>query len=211
MKITYVFFCVLCLAFSLDASSQTNGCGSGWNTYLVPDRLPLSSCEFKSACDVHDICYGKCEGLKPSDRPPQCEYLRCRKGGDLVGSDTCINVKYVRLEKAANERKGQCDAKFYNNLVSTNPNRPVCRVFAAIYGKAVELLAGGAFIGIGATLSGGLSEAQVDRSLAAINELLTSLSPDQLAAYEKALSEGKVAIDWSKELAFSKQRLLYNP
>ena len=42
-----------------------NGCGSGWNTYLVPDRDYsiigyLFDVDFKVACNKHDACYGTC-------------------------------------------------------------------------------------------------------------------------------------------------------
>ena len=42
-----------------------NGCGSGWNTYLVPDADYLSLLhfqwvDFNVACNTHDQCYGTC-------------------------------------------------------------------------------------------------------------------------------------------------------
>ena len=61
---------LLSIAPSLKAQGATtsvpslpgpNGCGTGWNTWLVPDSLPVLSCAFESACNAHDVCYGKCE------------------------------------------------------------------------------------------------------------------------------------------------------
>ena len=39
-----------------------NGCGTGWNNWLVPDSIPVLQCKFTEACNQHDLCYGNCEG-----------------------------------------------------------------------------------------------------------------------------------------------------
>ena len=49
------------VAQTLPQPTAPNGCGTGWNRYFVPDSIPLFQCQFKSCCDNHDVCYGKCE------------------------------------------------------------------------------------------------------------------------------------------------------
>jgi hypothetical protein len=36
-------------------AKHTNGCGSGWSTFIVPNRFLIYN--IRPACDVHDICY----------------------------------------------------------------------------------------------------------------------------------------------------------
>ena len=80
--------------------SQPNGCGSGWSVYLVLDSIPLAHCTFRAACDGHDDCYGKCEGRVQDRRAPQCEYLRCRQGGDLFKQPACqSDPKFAKLDR----------------------------------------------------------------------------------------------------------------
>jgi hypothetical protein len=43
---------------------EANGCGpADWRNGLVPN-IPLWIIDFKSACDTHDRCYGKCDAEK---------------------------------------------------------------------------------------------------------------------------------------------------
>jgi hypothetical protein len=57
-----------------------NGCGPGsWRLRIVPDRF--LGCEFKTACDSHDRCYGQCMACGPRHddnvcRPPGRPALR---------------------------------------------------------------------------------------------------------------------------------------
>ncbi len=39
---------------------QNNGCGSGWNEVLVPDKIAALGINFESSCATHDNCYGAC-------------------------------------------------------------------------------------------------------------------------------------------------------
>ena len=122
-----------------------NGCGTGWNQYLVPDSIPILRCTFRNACDEHDICYGKCEGKMLGE----CEYQRCRTGGDLFGQDICVTEpRFLALTARANKRKSQCDASFYERMVSLNHGKAVCKAFAVVYRDAVKNFGGGAFRGI---------------------------------------------------------------
>lgn len=107
-------------------AQQTNGCGSGVERYVVPDRLKIIGCDFKQSCDQHDVCYGACSSTLQNNMPPQCEYLRCQLGGDLYGSNICDSVKFRRLRIAAEERRAKCDAEFMVNLVKNNPGNSRC-------------------------------------------------------------------------------------
>ena len=200
----------LLAAIASNTHAEPNGCGTGWNRYLVPNSVPLAACQFKVSCDQHDICYGKCGDLPADKRPPQCEYLRCRPEGDLFRKQECGDVKFVELKKDADGRKRQCDAVFYTNIVNNNPEKPVCRAFAVIYRNAVQYFGGGAFAGIDGRVVGGLSRTQEERSRAAIDSLLTQLSSSELTEFSDALEKGDVQIDWRREVFFSKEKRLHN-
>ena len=129
--------------------SQPNGCGSGWSVYLVPDSIPLAHCTFRAACDGHDDCYGKCEGRVQDRRAPQCEYLRCREGGDLYNSPRCqSDPKFAKLDREAQKRRSKCDAKIGAKIREINEGKPVCQAFAYVYENAVKRFGDPYFKGI---------------------------------------------------------------
>ncbi len=119
--------------------SQPNGCGSGWSVYLVPDSIPLAHCTFRAACDGHDDCYGKCEGRVQDRRAPQCEYLRCREGGDLFERPLCqSDPKFAKLDREAQKRRSKCDVEIGAKIREINAGKPVCQAFAYVYENAVK-------------------------------------------------------------------------
>lgn len=119
--------------------SQPNGCGSGWSIYLVPDSIPLAHCAFRAACDGHDDCYGKCEGRVQDRRAPQCEYLRCRDGGDLFKQTICqSDPKFAKLDREAQKRRSKCDAEIGAKIREINEGKPICQAFAYVYENAVK-------------------------------------------------------------------------
>lgn len=86
------------VTYSQKELPDTNGCGTGWNTWLVPDSIPVLQCKFTEACNQHDLCYSNCEGHSLDSNYPECEYLRCKVGGDLYDKDeTCINHHFRQL------------------------------------------------------------------------------------------------------------------
>ncbi len=121
-----------------------NGCGSRWSLYFVPNYIPVAKCEFASACNTHDLCYGKCE----TSIDGICEYRRCRVGGDLYGKSQCMtDGRLVQVQAAAEQRRQACDAKFYSEIRKNNPGKAVCSAFAVVYRDAVKVLAGSNFVG----------------------------------------------------------------
>jgi hypothetical protein len=117
-----------------DASAQTltppalvtDGCGSGRIGFLVPNSTWLSACQFQSACDRHDLCYG-----------------RCLLGGDLAGNATCSAAEAKTL------RRQTCDVSLQRDIVADNPGRPVCSLYASVYRLVVQLMGEQFFHGIG--------------------------------------------------------------
>ncbi|MBR3924663.1 MAG: hypothetical protein IKJ45_16210, partial [Kiritimatiellae bacterium] len=86
---------------------SVNGCGSGWNTYLVPDADysiigKIFGVDFEVACNRHDRCYGtcaenknKCDRNLQSDMKSECDKipsifftakLRCKLMADIFYS-----------------------------------------------------------------------------------------------------------------------------
>lgn len=59
MKTTSVITSLL-LAFSASSKDFNNGCSSGWNEKLVPDRVRALGVDFTKSCKNHDNCYSKC-------------------------------------------------------------------------------------------------------------------------------------------------------
>ncbi|WP_139352063.1 hypothetical protein [Polaromonas sp. A23] len=189
---------------------MTNGCGSGWNSYLVPDRIKPLACEFKASCDRHDICYGVCVNAVLSDKP-QCEYLRCEKGGDLYRQNECDGTKFNALRIAAKARREICDGGFLTDLVNFNKNRPQCRVFAWLYPSVVRVLGASAFIGIDGSVAANFSEAEKQAYADAINAMLSQWSDERLVRFEEQLKTGAIRVDFTKKIAFDPARGLFNP
>jgi hypothetical protein len=129
---------------------ETNGCGSGWSTFLVPNSVRLLQCEFKTSCDAHDICYGQCEAHGMYAGDPKCEYLRCKAGGDLFKAQICDDVKFTALATAAQQRRKKCDDRLFEDIREANNRHPICEAFAIVYRKAVNYLGNPSFRGIDA-------------------------------------------------------------
>jgi len=214
MEFGKLVVCIAAASFAMQpstwAQSPVNGCGSGWNSYLVPDRIKPLRCEFKAACDRHDICYGDCENASLLDKP-QCEYRRCKTGGDLYGQSECDGTRFAALRKAATQRKTICDKNFYTDLVNLNPDRPQCRVFTWLYPFAVKVLGESAFIGIDGSVTAAFTEAQKQTYADAINAMLTQWTPQQLVQFEEGLKSGAIKVDLTRQLAFDPARGLFNP
>lgn len=159
-----------------------NGCGSSWNTYLVPDSIPLLKCTFRKACDDHDGCYGKCLGRIRDPQAPQCEYLRCNKGGDLHGTPECDeSIKLAQLFKSAMDRRRSCDVNIGRAIREGNTGRPVCQAFAYVYEKAVKDLGESYFSGLDPTAQA-VGQPQHEYELA-IREFFKKGSPAEFEAF----------------------------
>ncbi len=143
MKGLFCFLMSLLIGF--DAFGQqppaleTNGCGAkgGWSSLLVPNSAAIPKCDFLTACNKHDICYG-----------------RCLAGGDLFGQATC------NVETDRQKRRAVCDAALQSNIKFDNKSTPLCSLYAAVYKWAVVNFAADAFRGVGgqATQLTGISD-----------------------------------------------------
>jgi len=66
-------------------------------------------------------------------RAPQCEYLRCRQGGDLFKQPACqSDPKFAKLDREV-KRRSKCDAEIGAKIREINEGRPVCHAFAYVY------------------------------------------------------------------------------
>lgn len=143
---TYIMVFFVALLMCGEIHAKPNGCGSGWSTYLVPDKIALLQCTMKTACDAHDNCYSICEGRTDGI----CQYQKCRAGGELAGQDAClIQPALIQSAGAAMTRRAQCDVKLAETIIELNPSRWPCRAVAIIYREAVKLWGDGAFAGYG--------------------------------------------------------------
>lgn len=183
-------------------AQETNGCGTGWNRYLVPDRIKILGCEFRAACDSHDICYGKCSNYGKDSSPPQCQYLRCEKGGDLWGTEVCDSVPFKKNRIAADLRRAECDAKFMINISKLNPENRRCDIFSGFYPFVVRALGGNNFLGMENSPTASLSEAERIEYANAINLAFSTLPDDELAEIFEQTQGDKPTLDLSKPIEF---------
>lgn len=198
-----VFLCIFntdLKAASSVGGSEPNGCGSGWNAPFVPDKI-FAVCDFTQACNEHDGCYGKCEKSLEGN----CEYRRCREGGDLYGKSECDNVKFLKLMNAANIRREQCDIDLQNKIISTNHNK-VCSVVAIAYRKAVRFAGDQAFVGID-PIPAPPEPKQYNK---AIEDFLTFGTDKQFNDFIKAEQQGVSDVDFQRELIFTHENGLKN-
>lgn len=121
--LSFSFFALLWVQPALADSPpalQTNGCGpKGWG-WLVPDKMPISDCNFEEACRKHDLCWGK-----------------CLPGGLFAGLPMCNDPVSKK------QRQKRCDEKLKRDIKVENGQRTICSVYASIYKLAVS--AGGVF------------------------------------------------------------------
>ena len=131
MRIWFFAF-IAALSFSVAAQDFNNGCGSGWNEPIVPDRIGSLCVDFRASCANHDNCYSK-----------------CLEGGENYGKPICNQTEKEQKEG----RRAICDTTFLSNMSDAcsacDPaRRLVCRGVAAIYEIAVQNAGGGSFNGI---------------------------------------------------------------
>lgn len=198
------------IAHTVALAQEVNGCGTGWNRYVVPDRLKIIGCEFKQSCDNHDRCYGACSHGAPGSALPQCEYLRCEANGDLFGTKTCDGIRFKRLRIKAEERRAKCDANFMVDIPKLNPGNARCTLFSAIYPSAVRILGQRACVGIDA-LQTAWTDAQKDAYAKAINDLYLQWSEERIERYVGALRRGDISVDFGKPIVFDFNLGLKNP
>ena len=125
-----------CMSYGKDMISipdecRGNGCGSGWNESLVPERIGLFGVDFDKACEQHDICYSRCiESCKEKDGTDKCD-------------DTPSKVT---------ERKLSCDNTFEESMEKTCTSKTywkktACSTMALGYSIVVRVAGGGSFHG----------------------------------------------------------------
>jgi hypothetical protein len=181
-----------------------NGCGSGWSLYFVPNSIPIAKCEFKSACDAHDLCYGKCE----TSIHGICEYRRCRAGGDLYGKSQCkTDERLIRVQIAAQERRRACDATFYSGIRTINPGKAVCAAFALVYRDAVKTFGLANFAG--ADVFEGPPQDQASYE-AAIREFFLTGTDEQFQRLVEGAEAGKPVVNMKRPIRFVPGKGLVN-
>lgn len=156
---TLVAACVLCWVATTIAQQRidilpgkvVNGCGSTYSRFLVPDNIPtpFGVCRIESACNKHDLCYGKCldGGDFSVERKQFCQYLDCKNGASRGNFAACRSPAMLQFTEMADKRKEECDASFYRDVIKDNPDSPACKLVSSIYEAAVRKLGGGAFNG----------------------------------------------------------------
>jgi hypothetical protein len=102
-----------------------NGCGSGMNEVLVPDKAKLLGVDFTSACAAHDNCYSK-----------------CLPGGE----NYCKHVCFEQAKAQREGRRSKCDDNFLQAMLSSCSNA-ACKGTAFVYFWTVKIAGGGAFQG----------------------------------------------------------------
>jgi hypothetical protein len=145
-KMSRIFIIAFFCLYPSLSNAAPNGCGSGWNVWVVPNSIPLFSCKFKSCCDDHDYCYSRCEGRVDSE----CVYMRCREGGDLYGTSQCTTDEELLNSRIdADNRKRSCDNNFYARMREINKGKSVCEALAIVYRDAVKKWGDPSFSGLG--------------------------------------------------------------
>lgn len=192
-----------------DALAVTNGCGTGWNTWLVPDSIPLAACQFKQACDAHDVCYGRCEGRAADTKAPECAYLACVDAGELFETFRCeSDARLLRLKTLAEIRKKACDDDLYKKIRALNPKKAVCAAFAVVYRAAVKKWGKGAFRGLDP--SGRMLNQPRAKYDAAIREFFRLGTQEEFEHLARSFDEDKPSVDLAKPIAYDSDAGLHN-
>lgn len=186
---------------------QMNGCGSGWSLYFVPNRIPLAACEFKAACDGHDICYGACLKGGTLFGKRECDYLRCRPGGDLFRKEACDDGEMTQLTAQAVNRRASCDSSLCDSIRAANKGKMICEAFAVIYREAVKEFAKGAFSGVGSNAAKRQSQ---EAYIGAISEFIQRGSDAEFKAFLEQADQGRLAIDFNEPLDYAQGSGLKN-
>lgn len=167
-------------------SGVTNGCGSGWNRPFVPNRVNLARCEFEVACNTHDICYGRCDRSTSNE----CEYRKCKKGGELFEQQVCFEQPLLTKILEAKNRQESCDSKLQSDITEINPQNPVCWVFSLAFWGAVKGFGGGYFAGADASTTLPTVDAH-NRKI--IIDFLDLASDDELKTFAVQVQQNKAA------------------
>ncbi|MCP1445520.1 hypothetical protein J3D54_004652 [Pseudomonas sp. GGS8] len=200
LPVLFTVLCSLSAAAEPRGGSEPNGCGSGWNRAFVPDSIK-GVCEMKASCDAHDTCYSKCE----QSLEGECEYRRCRVGGDIYDTAACRTVKFGRLLGAAQVRRNDCDLVLQNDIVNSNAPR-VCGVVAILYRRAVNFLADGAFVGATPVYT----IADKTKYNKALEDFLSQGTDEQFNNFIKSEQSKKPDIDLLRPVTFDKTSGLIN-
>lgn len=196
---TYILVFIVALSVSGNGHAQPNGCGSGWSTYLVPDKIALLQCTMKSSCDAHDNCYSVCEGRTDGI----CQYRKCRVGGELAGQDAClIQPALLQSAGAAMTRRAQCDVKMAEGIIEANPNRWPCRAVAIIYREAVKLWGDGAFAGYGSNETPAAWKQTQGEYEAAIAAFLAKANEADFKKFVQSYEQGKDKLNFCGRLQY---------
>jgi hypothetical protein len=208
MKCILTAILSLCLsALGADAAAQPNGCGSGWSTKVVPDKIRLLNCSMKTSCDTHDTCYSKCEGRVDGI----CEYQKCRPSGALYGAPVCkTDAKLLKLGFDAQTRRAACDTAIAIDITSANPNNWACRAVAIIYSRAVKTWGDSAFSGYGSPnepLAWAQTQEDYDKAIA---DFIQFSNEQDFKDFVIAAESGKPQVNFCGRLKYSKDSGLTN-
>jgi hypothetical protein len=197
-------FCSGSAIAQLSTPTAPNGCGSGWSRFFTPNSLPLLKCEFKSSCDGHDVCYGRCE----TSFTGECEYRRCRPGGDLHNKSECQSDERLgNLQARATVRRQTCDQAFYRQLRTVNAGRTVCEAFAIVYRDAVKNFGAGFFSGIDTFEGPPQPQAEYE---GAIREFFENGSEAQFRQLVQAADQDRPIVNLKRPISFSRNEGLTN-
>lgn len=190
--------------------SPPNGCGSGVSLWLVPNSIPLLQCNFQSACNAHDTCYGQCEGQAPDLGAVECAYLACRPGGTLAGSKRCrTDMAIVSSGVRAKQRRAKCDKLFGQQIIATNPGKTSCAAFAQLYSRAVHYLGESNFRGV-KTVGAASSQSRAEYD-AAIRRLFIEGTDLQFEALLESLKGAEASqLDLSRAIEYNAKQGLAN-
>ncbi|MBB5206860.1 hypothetical protein [Chiayiivirga flava] len=190
-----------------NSEAVSNGCGTGWNRWLVPDSIPMVKCDFVAACHNHDVCYGKCEGRARDPKAPECAYLLCKPGGAKEGSRECVSsVAMTHSITDAEIRRNRCDVALGNEIIANNGNRRVCLTFANVYRNAVKRWGADAFQGIGD--GGTILRQKRDDYDGAIRDLFRFGTEAEFERVDAAMARGD--LDLEKPIAYVRGRGIVN-
>jgi hypothetical protein len=184
-------------------TTKANGCGSenGFDRKVVPNEISISKCTFLDSCNKHDICYSQCSFPFKKGDPPQCEYLRCKKGGDLFNKQECQSNDMIALNNIANIRKADCDGEFLKNIVKNNNGKDSCIAWAHFYTAAVGIGGKGAFLG--ATDHDAIwTEEEKKNYYSAFQMFFENFTEEEIKNFKNKLDTGQITLDMNKQIIF---------
>ena len=197
----------LASAQSDNPATLVNGCGSGWNVWLVPDSIPVLGCQLKEACNRHDLCYGKCE----SKESQECAYLRCKSGGDLYESDRCrTDITLLRSLAESRERKALCDQKLSADITSANAGKFACAAVGIVYRLAVKEWGDSAFSGFDDETTIEAWRQPKEEYDKAIRDFFLHGTQEQFEAFVRTQDGNSSKVNFDRPLRFDAERGLIN-